>query len=320
VDVEPDEFYIDRTKRKPWRGFEALHPYLRDLRATLETKTGADVHFCWCLSMDPQVALAYGSPTWVVERYGRLFEEYRRAGDEIGSHVHTYRWSDTKGDWIDNFDDADWATECLEMSAKGHADAFGEPAKAVRFGVYWSSTAVINRAEELGYRYDLSVEPGLPPDEKDRRKPASAGKLPSYYRVPREPYTPSVRDFLKRSENEQREMTIIPLTSAYKKLGIGIRSSAQRLNRILKNGFRNRLMSLPVSMWRSWEGKNSYGNMLDRAIALQKKPYLAFAIHSSFPVSESRARVESSIAALLAHPACSRFVFCTPAELMRLRE
>lgn len=317
VDVEPDEFYVDRRNPQPWRGFEAVDIYFRDVRTKLEEKTGNDVHFCWAIRMDPQVALAYGSPAWVAERYGKLFEEYRRAGDELGSHVHTYRWSEQADTWIDDVADETWTAHCLETSSSAHVDAFGEPARTVRFGVFWSSTAVVNRAEDLGYRYDLTVEPGLPPEMKDPRKPFATDLIPGYYRVPREPYTPSRSDFLAPARNEQREMTIIPLTSAYKKLGLGVRSSLRRLERLRNNGFRNRLRSLPLSMWREWSGENDYGSMLSRALALQRKPYLAFVIHSNFPVTESYERVHSSMEALMAHPDCSRFLFCTPGELLR---
>lgn len=319
VDVEPDEFYVARRDPAPWRGFEALHPAFRDLRAKLEARTGNEVHFTWCVRMDPQVAIAYGRPTWAAENYAKRFDEYRTAGDEIGSHCHTYRWSDSADEWIDDHADAAWVSECLEMSATGHAEAFGERARTLRFGQFWSSTPAINRAEELGYRYDLTVEPGLPANVADARKPDPTGEQPSYYRVPREPYAPSRIDFRRPAERGHRDLTVIPLTSGYKKLGLRLSSVRQRLDRVANNGFRNRRMSTPLSMWKGWAGANSFSNMLDRAIAVQRRPYLAFSIHSNYPVTKSHSRVLSSIEALTNHPACSRFVFSTPAELLRIR-
>jgi hypothetical protein len=319
VDVEPDEFYVDRRNRAPWRGFEAVHPMFGELRARLEEKTGRDVHFTWAVRMDPQVAVSYGRSAWAVERYSSYFEEYRRAGDEIGSHVHTYRWSQAVDDWIDDYADDAWVRECLEMSANGHEEIFGEKSRTVRFGVFWASTAAINHAEELGYRYDLTVEPGLPANVHDARKPDPTGVQPSYYRVPREPYIPSRSDFRERADGERRDLTVIPLTSGYKKLGLGLRSTRERLDRLMNNGLRHRRMSTPLSMWKGWDGANSFGDMLDRAIEAQQKPYLAFTLHSNFPVTKSDSKVRASIEALVDHPACSRFAFCTPAELLSLR-
>ena len=59
--------------------------------------------------------------------------------------------------------------------------------------------------------------------------------------------------------------------------------------------------------------------MLDRAIAEQRRPYLAFAIHSNAPVeAESLPRIERCIQALMDHHERSRFAFCTPAEAMAI--
>jgi hypothetical protein len=319
VDVEPDQFYVDRRNPEPWKGFEALHGKFRDLRSRLETNTGREVRFNWFVRMDPQVAISYGRPAWAVENYAKIFEEYRAAGDEIGSHVHTYRWSDPADDWVDDYADDAWVAECLETSAKGHRDAFGEPSRTIRFGVYWSSTTALNRAEELGYRYDLTVEPGLDANVSDARKPDPTGEQPNYYRVPREPYTPSRMDFRRHADGERRDMTVIPLTSGYKKLGLTLRTARQRFDRLVHNGLRNRRMSTPLSMWKGWDGANHFGAMIDRAIAAQRHPYLALAVHSNFPVTKSRPRVEKSIEALVNHPACSRFVFCTPSEMLSMR-
>lgn len=320
VDVEPDEFFVDRRNPRPWTGFEKTHLYFRDLRARLEDITGREVNFCWCLRMDAQVATAYGAAEWVVERYPEFIEEYRKAGDEIGSHVHTYRWSERDADWIDDFGDHAWVSECLEMSADAHRRIFGSPSRTLRFGVYWSSAAAINRAEALGYRFDITVEPGLPPGFADARKPFQTDRTPGYYRMPREPYRPDRAVLRKRARNGRRKITLIPLTSGARKYGIGWTGLKRWTKSAFRNGFRNRHANEPLSMWRSWEGVNSYGNMLDRAIAAQERPYLAFAVHSNFPVTKSFAAVDSSMKALLELSASSRFVFCKPADLLKIRD
>jgi hypothetical protein len=106
VDIEPDEFFVDRKNPRPWSGFEFSHGYLKGLRWKLEDSTGRPVHFNWSLRMDPQVAIAYGSPAWAVDRYAKFFDEYQSSGDELGIHVHTYRWSDASDAWLDDCGDA----------------------------------------------------------------------------------------------------------------------------------------------------------------------------------------------------------------------
>lgn len=72
-------------------------------------------------------------------------------------------------------------------------------------------------------------------------------------------------------------------------------------------------------MWRDWRPPNDFSRMLDRAITQQRRPYLAFAIHSNAPVEPgSLPRIERCLQALTSHPERSRFVFCTPAEAMAI--
>src|SRR5215471_18905286 len=101
-DVEPDEGHVNPRNPRPWSGFEFTHEYLKTFRSKFEEATGNSVHFNWSLRMDPQISISYGSATWVTDRYESLFDEYRNLGDEIGLHVHTYRWSDNLDNWIDD--------------------------------------------------------------------------------------------------------------------------------------------------------------------------------------------------------------------------
>lgn len=318
IDVEPDDFYVSRTDPKPWKGYEAAHPYLKALREKFESITGQAVHFCWSLRMDPQVEIAYGSPTWVIERHRDFFEEYRIEGDDLGVHVHTYRWSNHEGNWIDDCGNAEWVNKCLDISAQSYFDAFGKTCRTLRFGNFWLSTAAVNRAEELGLLFDLTIEPGLPSNLLTATKPPPTGLMPDYYRVPRAPYNPSINDFRKPTRLEDRQICMIPLTSSYLILGISPKDLARRLYRLYRNGFRYRLQNKPLSMWRAWSGENSFSQMLNRAIRLQEEPYLAFAIHSNFTVTRDYELVDSCFTALLNHPDRSRFVFCTPDEAIKL--
>ncbi len=320
IDVEPDDFFVSRQRPNPWEGYALTHAYVRTLRQELQQATGQAVHFSWFIRMDPQIALSQGSATWAVDHYQPFFREVLAAGDELGCHVHTYRWCEQSENWLDDHDNDDWVQECLQTAADGYRSSFGKPCRSLRFGNYWCGTQAINQAEALGFTLDLTIEPGLPPNTCDARKPAHSGPLPDYYRVPREPYAPSQRDFRRKASNGERRITLMPLTSAFLRYGWGPRSLKQRWRRIRNNGFRHRLQDTPLSMWQDWPYPDTYRSMLDRAIALQRRPYLAFAIHSNFPVeAPTRPRVDWCLQALLSHPERSRFVFCTPSEAMVMR-
>jgi hypothetical protein len=319
IDVEPDEFFVSRRNPQPWRGYELTHAYISSLRSALQELTGDAVHVSWFIRMDPQVALAHGRAAWAVEHYGALFDDAIAAGDELGTHVHTYRWCENSGDWLDDHGHDDWVAECLETAVDGYRASFGTTCRSLRFGNYWLGTEAINRAEALGFRFDLTIEPGLPPNALDSRKPPHSGDLPDYYRVPREPYAPSRRDFRRKARTGERAITLLPLTSAHVRFGWGPRSLKQRLRRLRHNGFRHRLQDTPLSMWRDWSHPNDFSLMLDRAIAQQRHPYLAFAINSNAPVETmSLPRIKRCLQALMVHPERPRFVFCTPAEAMAI--
>jgi hypothetical protein len=72
-------------------------------------------------------------------------------------------------------------------------------------------------------------------------------------------------------------------------------------------------------MWRRWNPPDTFDRMIDRALAAQRHPYLAFAIRTDLgarpPVREA---VHTCLEALLAHPAAARFAFSTPAEALAL--
>jgi len=315
IDVEPDEFLVDRNNPGPWSGFEFCQGYLETLRQEFRQATGRPVHLNWMLRMDPQIATAYGTATWAVDRYGDFFAACLSQGDAIGLHVHNYRWSDSLNNWIDDSANSEWMTCCLETAVDAFRDAFGSPATVLRFGSYWQSTDSVNVAERLGIRYDLSIEPGVLSTAGVGGRPHTA-PTPSFTRVPRVPYVPSPEDFRRPgSDPASRQITLIPLTSAYLKLGYRPRELRTRLGRLLRNGIQGRRQSTPLAMLARWEGENRFDAMLQRAVDQQQNPYLAFVIRSN--INRTRlARIDPSMRSLLNFCSRKTLVFCTPAEAM----
>jgi len=310
VDVEPDPRLVNRDAPEPWVGYEATQRYLRDLRPRIEAVTKAPVHYSWFLRMDPQITEPYGSATWIVDHYPAHMEEIQRAGDEIGLHPHPYRWLEDERTWLHDFANQAWVDHCLRMSLEAFAKALGRPCLSLRFGDRWMNTATLNLAEELGVRFDFTVEPGTPPYPTPMPGEHASGPLPDYRRVPRVPYTPSPSDFRRPGRRDARTIRLIPLTSGYLRLGFHPR---QYLRRLRENGFRGRRQTTPLYMWLPWPAPNTFDRMLDRALAAQRRPYLAFAIRTRQDISQA---VGPRVDALLAHPAASRFRFSTPAEAL----
>jgi hypothetical protein len=310
VDVEPDPRLVNRDAPEPWIGYERTQRYLRDLRLRIEAVTSAPAHYSWFLRIDAQIAESYGSATWIVDRYATHLEEAQSAGDELGVHPHAYRWLEDERSWLHDFGNQAWVDHCLTMSLEGFAKALGRPCRTLRFGDRWLNTETVNLAEQLGVRIDLSVEPGTLPYATPSSGERASGPLPDYRRVPRGPYTPSHTDFRRAARRDARRIRLLPLTAAYLRLGFHPRQYLQRLR---ANGFRGRRQDTPLYMWESRPSPNTFPQMLDRALAAQRHPYLAFAIRTG---SDTPELVGPRVDALLAHSASSRFRFSSPAEAL----
>ena len=315
IDVEPDQFCPDPSNPRPWTGFERTVPYLQEFRERMAAAAGRPVRFVWCLRMGPQIAKVYGSAGWIVEQYPEFVHTAREHGDVLGLHVHTYRWLEAERRWDDDLGDPDWVAECLESSTAHYRRLLGDTCRVLRFGNFWTSTEAVNHAEELGIRYDLTPEPGLPPNTFTPGKPVPTGELPDFYRIPRVPYVPSREDYRKPA-TVPRDITLIPLTSGKLDLGLDPAEWPRRLSRAIRNGWGGRDQSIPLSMWRAWSGRNTFDRMLQRALRAQEKPYLALAIHSKFPGAPEFDAVDASFRALLESPERKRFWFCSPEEAL----
>src|SRR5213082_1128416 len=83
-DVEPDSRTPERGAADRWMSFERLVPRVEELRDRIADLTGAPASFSWFLRMDPQVAEACGSPSWVAERYADELAALESYGDQLG--------------------------------------------------------------------------------------------------------------------------------------------------------------------------------------------------------------------------------------------
>jgi hypothetical protein len=316
IDVEPDPRLVNRFAPEPWLGYEFAQGYLEELRPRIEALTGAPAHYSWFLRMDPQVAESQGSSRFVTDRYANHLSQVEKQGDEIGIHLHAWRWLPTEATWMQDWADQPWVEHCLRMALEAFATALGRRCQSLRMGDRWLNTETVALAEELGVRYDLTVEPGRPESTTPNDGELGSGRLPDYRRVPREPWVPSTVDFRRPAAEPSRNIVMIPLTSGYQELGL---HPGRFVRRILGNGFRYRLQDTPLMMFKDWTAPNLFSTMLDRALSRQRRPYLAFAIRTDFGVVGPQLQfVKRSLRALLEHEAAPRFRFCTPPEALQI--
>ncbi len=212
IDIEPDELAIKPYKRKDWRGFRATWKYFKRLRPLLELATKSAARFNWFLRMDPQVAHTYGSADWAAIRYPKLFAEMQHAQDEIGLHLHVWRWDDVEQKWVSDFADQEWIEHCVRQSFYEFERCFKRPCRSFRFGDRWMNNRTVELIECLGARFDLTIEPGRKPEKLPY---PFTGSLPDYTTALRRHYRPSKSDYLQPGDaHSQRDLWIIPLSTA----------------------------------------------------------------------------------------------------------
>ncbi len=294
IDVEPDGTGEEPVPGGPWAGTSAIHAWLSDVRSRLEERTQAVAHLSWFLRMDPQVEAAYGSATHVVDAHADVLEDIAARDDAVGLHVHAWRW--TEDGWLDDFADSQWFGECIDRAFAAFAQAFGRPCRLSRLGNRYLDAAAVQRLVDLGVTVDLTAEPGQI-DRPDGTIPHLRGGLPDYRRTPRRPHSlaPGI--------------TELPLTAGRKTLGI---HPYAHLSRMRHHGVLERL-DQPLTFGLRPHGPHSFGEQVRRSLAVQSRPYLAFAVRSDSILEDVvSARLRAHMDELLAIPEASRFRVVTP--------
>lgn len=209
-DIEPDPRVPPDRRPEPCLGFEKLVGMVPAMRHRLSSVAGAPATFTWCLRIDPQVGLVYGSPTWLAEHYERELAEFRAAGDEFGLHPHSWRW---QGRWVSDEADPEWVGHCIDVGLEGYRHAFGQPCRVHKHGDRFMSTAVARQLDDARVAVDLSIEPGLPATRGLSPAEETTGWLPDTTSVPSRVYRPSRDDFRVPDPTRRDGLVMMPLSS-----------------------------------------------------------------------------------------------------------
>jgi hypothetical protein len=304
IDVEPDGFFLDRARPPSWRGFELSLPFARALRERLTRASGRPARFNWLLRMDPQVADTYGSADWIVRAHRAAFDELERHGDEIGLHVHAYRWSDDLADWIIDHGNQAHVDRCLDMAAGAFAAAFGRPARAFRFGDRWTNDATLRTLASLGVRYEMTLEPGHRATPTYHPGRPFTGFLPDTRRAPRAPYQPSAFDFCVPAEPRPDGLWMIPVTTA----PVRPRLSRRVYYRLIKPERRGLVWNALLS-----HDPALFARIIDWTLDRGDARHLQLVLRSQALASPSIVRrIERNLVHLLARPEAPELEWTTP--------
>jgi hypothetical protein len=289
IDAEQDEFMPALGQPRPWTTCATVLASIESLRAALTSACGSPVRFNWFVRADPQIERVYGDASWGLKAFRSNWLRLARC-DELGLHPHLQRWELAGQRWTCPSDDAAWSKHCIERAVEAFHTVLNLAPVSMRCGNRYVSRAVLQRAGELGVRFDLTSEPGYP-----GRSDAAAslvGPCPDYRRWPTSPYRPDPDDISIPAIAPGALPWIVPLGN--------VRNDSGHAEPI----YETLMLRMPPEQFR---------RALDEALARPAPSYFAFVARTDmFELPAARA----NLATLINHPQARRLAFEMVSEVV----
>ena len=211
-DIEPDRRTVDLTDPS-WHAAIRLFEKFAALRQELsEAAPDVAMPVTWFPRADPQVEKANGSIDWALRRFEPEWTAAMAAGDEIGIHMHPWRWDDATGNWIQDHGDDDWVLTCLRASLDAFRNVFGHTPACYRGGDRFMSNRVARTLEAEGVTVDLTLERARGVERLVETERGS-GSIPDGTGIPSRAFIASEADFRVPDEDRTHGLGMLPLTA-----------------------------------------------------------------------------------------------------------
>jgi hypothetical protein len=308
IDCEPDPRHPRPQAPDHWIGFENLFAFLSGQRQRMAEATGRPARFGWFWRMDPQIEVVCGSAAWAVETYKDQIKQAEKHGDEMGLHVHGWRWDEPLHSWVADHGNAAWMEHCIRSSFSEFQQNFDRPCEIVRMGDGWFSDQATGILEHLGVRIDLTVEPDMPAAKSLAPEDVTTGLIPDRADVLHKPYHPSLGNFRVPDRDGATRLWMLPVTTG--------RAPRRRRGwaRILPTRLAPpelELLQLNLS-----HSRRRFVPIFERAISRGDRPYAAICARSDGGYPRPLKSIERNIRYMLRHRHADRFMFVTPTEAL----
>jgi len=222
VDVEPDrpEFggkRYDYLGPQSWNGLSQAIPKFLQWRHNLQKNLGYETRLTWFFRADSQIEIIYGDAAFPLTAYDSVVDALLKEKDEVGWHVHTWRWNMKRGAWYQEIHGENWIVSCYKRGFLG-LKRVGFSPTSFRAGWGFHNNVTIATLEELGIKVDLSAMPGIKNPGKENTSDGSLfNGFADWEKTPTYPYHPSKEDYQIPS-NYHYELLEIPVTTFKKPL------------------------------------------------------------------------------------------------------
>jgi len=210
-----------------WRGIEEGIPAMREFLLSFRDSSNNPPVMTWFVRVDEQLEYAYGSPAYLLERYGNMWRSYRKEGDEIAWHPHLYRRN--QNGWELEIDQEPLHRQ-MGKAYQSMLDLGYKPLSS-RIGESYGSYDLMMKLDMLGISCDSTAMPG--------RKRKDTSRIIDWEPTPQKPYYPSKLDYRVSGEDHfnllELPMSMVTSRTEYDK---------QSLKRYVDLSFRNDVIGI----------------------------------------------------------------------------
>lgn len=204
--AEPNGLYVDINDNSPWSGFEKAFETTEQLR---EEGLSPNLKFVWLIRADHQIEILHGESAWGLREYQQQINRFVERGDDIGIHVHPYKYLESEKRWVQDFSDEEWMKSCISKAFESFETVTGKQPQSMSIGPNSTSIDVINHSRELGIRYDFTISHNG--KKKFNQRPGEIrGEMQWYKNLPPYPYVPSMTD-LSKEDRTRDDYYLIPV-------------------------------------------------------------------------------------------------------------
>ena len=213
VDLEPDQREVD-NQDPSWKSAAEFFKRLPELRERLNGIAGNGDPFVltWLVRADPQIERTNGDTAYAFRHFLEELRTAVAAGDEIGLHVHPWRWAESQGRWMQDHGNEEWINHCIQVACDTYRNHFGKLPATHSSGDRFMSDAVVRKLNEMGVKVDLSLEQ-MPGEERLVRRELDTGSIPDTMNVPNRAYRPSLENFRKPDPLRRDGVVFMPQTA-----------------------------------------------------------------------------------------------------------
>ena len=198
IDTDPDGLSGKVTNRHAltWDGLHHLQSLPEQLA---DAAAPGRIPMTWFVRADGQLESAFGSSTYLLDKFGKHWETVLQAGDELGWHPHLYRET-ASGVAAELITDPRQAQDELERLWTDLKIRFAP--SAFRNGEGWHAPETYATVERLGFHCDSTAIPG---------RTGGSGHPMNWEGAPNQPYYPAANNLCQAGQ--MRSMVELPMNT-----------------------------------------------------------------------------------------------------------